>query len=154
MAIAGEGEIARRIRQFHRDRFCELSAWVSLTKENVSCCFTCSLTAEIYLKNCAYLVVPRHFDRRAVVEHYYNVFLHLADFVNQFVLAVGHTHMLSVIAFRFKAVGKPCEYYRYIAVCGKLYSLFKKSGVCVVRFALIALCIRDFGVLCGAFKCV
>ena len=62
--------------------------------------------------------------------------------------------MLSVIAFRFKAVGKSCKNYRNITVCGKLYSLLKKCRVCIVRFTLISFGIGNVGIFCGAVKCV
>ena len=63
------------------------------------------------------------------MENHDGIRLHLQDFRNQTVLALGKSHVRPVIAFRLEAVRKPGEDHRFVHIFCRLYGLRRKRLV-------------------------
>ena len=99
LSVSREIQVGGVVRKFEGNSFCQFSAGVHLSKKYVHFCLAYGLSSQISLQDPLYLVCPGHFYRRTVMKDYHHIFLYLCDLRDQRILALGHSHMASVISF-------------------------------------------------------
>ena len=72
------------------------------------------------------------------MQYHDRVGLYCCHFLNQFILAVRHTHMLSVKALRFKSIRKPRENNCHFCFLSCLHCLRKQLLICLILFIIKA----------------
>lgn len=90
-------QIAGRILKPQRKGFRQMSTGICPAIDHIHCCSAYSLSAQISLQHSLHLVDPWHLHRGTVMQDYNRIRLYCRYCRDQFILALRHTHMLTVI---------------------------------------------------------
>ena len=101
---SGEIQIGWIVLDTEREGFRKLAGRIYFAVEQICCGSTARLAGKIHFQYALYLGKPRHTDWRTVVQDNDGVWLYLADFMDQMVLAFRHIQMGPVKAFTFKGI--------------------------------------------------
>ena len=143
ISLTDIGEIRRIVLQLLRKCLRKPAARIYFSKKNVAHSAAYRLTSQIGFHDSLHLIRPGHLHRRAIVKHNDGVRLYRSHLRDQLILTVGHPHMSSVIAFRFKRVRKSRKNDSNVSFCRGLYCILQQCFVCLVFIIHKALRIGD-----------
>ena len=90
--------------------FCKFARGIDFAVDKIVRRFAACLAAEIEVEYAFYVLVPvADFDGRAARKHHDDVFVDFQNFVDESDVRGGHLDVMTIVAFRFKRIGKSDE---------------------------------------------
>ena len=136
-------QVGRIVGKLQRECLSQLCAWIDTSEQDIHGRTADCLSAKISFQNAFYVIYPWHFNRRTVVQYNNCIRLYLCHFFDQFILAVRHSHMRSVKAFRFKCIRKSCKDDCCLCFFRSFHCFCDQLFIDHIFCIIVALCICD-----------